>query len=307
MSKYNFTVANEATNIRIDTLLARKFNEQSRAYFQYLLESNAILVNKKSCKKRYKTKLNDHIEIEMLALPEIKVRPEAIDLDILYEDDSIIVINKAAGMCTHPAPGNPTYTVAGALCHHIKELEAFNDDLRPGIVHRLDKETSGVLIAAKTPLAHRILSASFKAREVNKTYIALCHSCPTAQECNLPIFRDQRDRKKMAINVEKGRASHTTFEIQSKNGLYSLVKAFPTTGRTHQIRVHLKALSSPIIGDKIYAKKSEAERLMLHALYLEIRHPISKEMMLFKAPIPKDFLEYSKKFLQIEENASLIS
>ena len=300
--KHQITITKDHTDIRLDSYLAQKFYAHSRSYFQYLLEKNAVTVNKKICKKRYKTKNNDLIELQMLPLPEIKVKPEAIDLDIIYEDDYMIVINKPPNMCTHPAPANTSYTVAGALVHHIKELKNFDDPIRPGIVHRLDKETSGVMIAAKTPPIARTLSNAFKQRNVKKTYLAICHSLPTALTCNLPIFRDEKDRKKMGINLTKGRQAQTTFQILEKNDKFSLCKAFPVTGRTHQIRVHLKALCSPIIGDKLYAKKTQAPRAMLHALTLEINHPVTNAYMQFTAPIAKDFFDLQKKIFPDSKN-----
>lgn len=306
MSKLSFCVTQHLENLRIDQLLARQCPQQSRSYYQHLLENNAVTVNKQKVNKRYKVKQKDLIEIELIALPEIKVRPENIPLDILFEDDSIIVINKSAQMCTHPAVGNTSNTVAGALCYHIKALSEFNDNLRPGIVHRLDKETSGVLIAAKTPRAHQILSDAFKNRLVKKTYLALCHSTPSALQADLPIFRDQAHRKRMAVNYIKGRASYTKFKVLEKNAHFSLVEAYPSTGRTHQIRVHLKALQSPIVGDKLYAKKIISQRQMLHAKRLTLNHPINNKSMTFTAPIANDFIENYEKLLQAEKNCSVI-
>lgn len=282
---------------RLDRVLKSKYPAFSRTYFQYLIDKGSVLVNKKPVKKREQLSLNDLVEITFLEGEKSPLTPQKMDLDILFEDAHILVINKPAGMVVHPAPGHRDMTFVNALLFHCEHLQE-DGTLRPGIVHRLDKETSGVLIAAKNRETQALLTEQFAKREVEKEYMAICFGNPSCMTCASPIGRHPVRRQEMAI-VEGGKEAHTRFVIHSSHKEFSLVTAYPTTGRTHQIRVHLKALNAPILGDPLYGRpsvneKHKAQRQLLHAHKLKLVHPITKEPMLFEAPLPEDL----KKFLQ---------
>jgi len=223
--------------------------------------------------------------------------PESIPLTILYEDEDVIVINKPAGMVVHPAPGNWSGTFVNALLGHCETLEVSEGSLRPGIVHRLDKETSGVLLAAKTLLAQQRLIELFAGRQVYKEYLAICCGNPGKGKIDLPIGRHPIHRQKMAILKEKGKPALTHYETLSFDGALSSVKIILATGRTHQIRVHMLHLDTPILGDSTYGqpsinKKYKAERQLLHAYRLRLPHPLTGKEMEFEAPVPADLLRF---------------
>lgn len=282
---------------RLDKLLTEAFPDHSRSYFQFLIERGSVTCNGKPMKKREIPSLGDEIQVFFMTSPEIELTPEEIPLDILYEDAWIICINKPAGMVVHPAPGHPTGTFVNALLYHCRSLPP--QDLRPGIVHRLDKETSGVLLAAKTVEAHQKLIDMFSKREMTKEYLAITVGSPGNQTVDLPIGRHPVNRKEMTVN-EKGRSAITHLEtLQSKDG-FSLVKAKPVTGRTHQIRVHLKAVKTPVLGDRTYgpeklSNKLKIERQLLHAHRLSFSHPITGVRVEIEAPIPEDFQKHFSK------------
>jgi len=219
-------------------------------------------------------------------------KPENIPLDILFEDESIIVLNKAHAFVVHPGAGNTEGTLVSALLHHCGNLSLIGGVERPGIVHRLDKETSGCLVVAKNDVAHKSLSAQFAAREVKKTYLAVVSGTPRHRygTINAPIDRHPSHRQKMAISTpEKGREAITEYRVQASAGGRSLVECRPRTGRTHQIRVHLKHLGHPIIGDPLYGRRDGYERHLLHAWRLEFRHPVTDKTVSFEAPPPPEF------------------
>lgn len=276
---------------RLDKLLARRFPEHSRSYFEFLIASGSVTCNDKKVKKRCIPKVGDTIQIDFIALPEIELIPENIPLDILYEDEDVVCINKPPGMVVHPAPGHPSGTFVNALLHHCRSLPP--QDLRPGIVHRLDKETSGVLVAAKTIEAHQKLIEAFSNRDIQKEYLAIVVGNPGTVIVDQPIGRHPVKRKEMAI-TQKGRQATTHIETLNFREGFSLVKAKPITGRTHQIRVHLKHINTPILGDNVYgpeklSRKLKIQRQLLHAHRLSFPHPISGKMVDVEAPIPKDF------------------
>jgi len=276
---------------RLDKLLAERFTDHSRSYFQYLIEAGSVTRNGKGVKKREIPSIGDEIQIFFLHSPEIELTPEDIPLEILYEDEAVICINKPPGMVVHPAPGHPTGTFVNALLHHCRSLPL--QDLRPGIVHRLDKETSGVLLAAKTVDAHKKLIEAFSNRQIDKEYLAITVGKPSNESVDSPIGRHPHKRKEMTI-LETGRQALTHFEVLDSSEGFSLVKAKPVTGRTHQIRVHLKSLNTPVLGDPIYgpeklSRKVGAKRTLLHAYHLTFPHPSTGEKIKITAPIPDDF------------------
>lgn len=281
-------------DLRLDKWLSLKFPTYSRTYFQSLIEEGNVLINDKSCKKREKTRTGDEIEVCFALTPELSLEPENIPLEVLYEDEDLLVINKPAGLVVHPAPGHYTGTFVHALLFHCKSLqEELSDPLRPGIVHRLDKDTSGALIAAKTSLAHRNLVLAFSERKVKKFYQAICIGHPTASEINTSIQRHPTKRQEMAVCKEGGKQAITLLKVLEKGPHTSLLEIELITGRTHQIRVHLKHIGCPILGDSLYGQvtsntKWKIQRQLLHAKRLVFPHPRTGEILDITAPIPSD-------------------
>ena len=289
-----FTVSEIST--RLDKLLSQQFPEHSRTYFQYLIEQGSVLVNGHIIKKRETPKAGDEIEVCFLPTPEISLEPQNIPLNILYEDEYIIAINKPANMVVHPAPGHPKDTFVNALLFHCRHLEGA-DSLRPGIVHRLDKDTSGVLLAAKTPQAHAKLVELFSERRIQKYYLAVCVGAAKEGLIDAAIKRHPIRRKEMAVNIAEGKEAKTICRLLNKTDSLSLVELQLLTGRTHQIRVHLKHVGTPILGDSVYGsfsanKKFSPPRQLLHALRIEFSHPITEKILSISAPPPKDLKHY---------------
>lgn len=277
---------------RIDKVLAARFENFSRTYFQMLIEKKLVLVNGELVKKRTKLEEGDEIEIEFAASEQISLTAENIPLDILYEDEHMIAVNKPAGMVTHPAVGNWSGTFVNALLYHCLQLP--EQGLRPGIVHRLDKETSGVIIAAKTSIMQQTLVGFFAARSVKKKYVAICSGNPGDCVIETLIGRDPKKRKEMAVVEQGGKEAITHVKTRSCDGKVSVVDLYPKTGRTHQLRVHLKSVGCPIIGDKLYGnlalnKKYQAKRQLLHAESLTLPFTPPLEII---APIPDDMRKY---------------
>ncbi len=298
MQKTLLVAEEEDPRCRIDVFLKHKLPDHSRAYFQELLHQNLIQVNGSPVKKREIIKPGDQIEVEIPFLTPMIPTAENIPLEILYEDEALIAINKPRDFVVHPAPGHPNRTVVNALLYHYKALEGL-DTIRPGIVHRLDKDTSGILLVAKTRIIHEKLSLAFKARKIHKEYLALCYGNPQIQTVQGSIGRDLHDRKKMAL-TEKGKESSSDFEVINYYQGYSFVKIIPHTGRTHQIRVHLQAAKAPILGDPLYGIVKINEQLhvshqMLHAHLLRFAHPITGETLTLTAPLPQDMQALQKK------------
>lgn len=293
-------VTHEESALRLDKLLALRYPEYSREYFQYLIEERLILVNGNLVKKSAKLNEGDEIEIEFAMTPELSLEPEAIPLDILFEDDDLIAINKPVGMVVHPAAGNWSGTFVNALLYHCRHLPK-GDTLRPGIVHRLDKETSGVLIAAKNERAQQLMVEKFAKRQVEKEYLAICIGNPGDRMIEGNIARHPIHRKEMAVVEGKGREARTRCQSLAHTSTLSLVRLFPETGRTHQLRVHLKSVGTPILGDPVYGNppfnaKLGAKRQMLHAYRLRFIHPLKEEKLELLAPIPADLLKMLKPF-----------
>ncbi len=289
----SFIISKDESGIHRDKLVVSRFLDHSRTYFQYLIENGSILVNGKSVKKRETTQEGDEVEICFILTPELSLEPQNIPLDILYEDEHLLAINKPAGMVVHPAPGHPSNTFANALLFHCKQLPSSKDSLRPGIVHRLDKETTGILLAAKDLETHAKLIAAFSNREVEKHYLTICLGNPGNKTIDAPIGRHPTRRKEMAVS-EKGKPALSRCCVQAFHAPFALVDITLITGRTHQIRVHLKHLNCPILGDPLYGsaainKKYAATRQMLHAHSLRFKHPHSQKTIEIEAPLPEDF------------------
>ncbi len=285
---------------RLDIYIAENFNELSRTMIKKLIESNNILVNDKSEKVSYKVQANDNISIDVPEAKETKLKAQEIPLDIIYEDSDIIVVNKPKGMVVHPANGNPDGTLVNAILSICKNsLSGIGGELRPGIVHRLDKDTSGLIIVAKNDKAHINMSEQIKERNVKKTYIALVRGNVPEEKAtiNMPIGRSTKDRKKMAV-TKNGKQAITHFKVLKRYSKYTLLEIKIETGRTHQIRVHMAEIGYPVVGDAVYSNgKNEfgIEGQMLHAYKLEFMHPITNKHRELTAPLPQYFEEILKK------------
>ena len=286
-----FKLIQEDENIRVDKLLSERFPGLSRANIQRLIEQGKITLNGGKLRPSYKGKIGDIIQIEDEEPKEIELKPENIPLDVLYEDNDIIVINKAKGMVVHPGNGNPDGTLVNAILAKCKDsLSGIGGEIRPGIVHRLDKDTSGVIIVAKNDKAHMELSRQIQAREVKKIYWALVRGIIKENEAtiNMPIGRSTKDRKKMAVRKD-GKEAITHFKVLKRWGAYTLLEVHIETGRTHQIRVHLSQIGYPVVGDAVYSNGKNrfgVEGQMLHAKSIEFMHPTKKEKLKIEAPLP---------------------
>ncbi len=293
--------------IRLDAYISKEIEDLSRSMIQKLLEEDKINVNGKIEKPSYKVQEGDIIEVTIEEPKEVKIEAQDIPLDIIYEDNDILVVNKQKGLVVHPANGNPDGTLVNAIMAHCKDsLSGIGGELRPGIVHRLDKDTSGLLIIAKNDKSHIQVSEQIKNREVKKTYIALVRGTIAEDEAtiNMPIGRSTKDRKKMAV-TKNGKDAVTHFRVLNRyttnKGSYTLLEIKIDTGRTHQIRVHMAEIGHPVIGDSVYSNgKNEfgIEGQCLHAKRLEFVHPITGKEMKLEAPLP----EYFKKIVEQLEN-----
>lgn len=295
-----FIVKDEEANLRLDKVVANRYKELSRTNIQKLIEENRILVNNKNQKASYKVLIDDNIQIEEIQAKEIDLKPQDIPLDIIYEDDDIIVVNKQKGLVVHPANGNPDGTLVNAIMAICKDsLSGIGGEIRPGIVHRLDKDTSGLIIIAKNDKAHIHLSEQIKNREIEKTYIALVRGVIKENEAtiNMPIGRSTKDRKKMTV-TKNGKNAVTHFKVMKRYDKYTLLEVKIETGRTHQIRVHMAEIGYPIIGDTVYSNgknQFKVEGQMLHAAKLTFKHPITNKELNLEAPLPKYFKDILNK------------
>ena len=288
---------------RLDKAIKKQETEISRTRLQKLIEEGKVKVNGKIEKNSYIVKIGDKILIEEEEPEEIELKPQEIPLDIIYEDNDIIVINKSKGLVVHPGNGNPDHTLVNAVMAKCKgSLSGIGGKIRPGIVHRLDKDTSGLIVVAKNDKAHIGLSKKLKKKEMKKTYIALVRGNIQENEATIqmPIGRSTKDRKKMAV-TKKGKEAITHFKVLKRYGKYTLVEVKIETGRTHQIRVHMAEIGHPVVGDMVYSNgKNEfgVEGQMLHAKQLIFQHPITQEKITLTAPLP----EYFEKVLEQLDN-----
>lgn len=295
-----FIVEKEEIGKRLDAYLSLKNEKISRTMVQKLIEEGNILVNGKNPKASYKVSEGDKITLEEIEPKEISLKAQDIAVDIIYEDKDIIVVNKPKGLVVHPANGNPDGTLVNAIMAICKgSLSGIGGEIRPGIVHRLDKDTSGILIIAKNDEAHINLSEQIKNREVKKTYIALVRGFVKENEAtiNMPIGRSPKDRKKMAV-VKNGKNAITHIKVLERFNNYTLLQVNIETGRTHQIRVHLSEIGYPIVGDYTYSNGKNEFGIVgqcLHAKSLKFRHPITNKEMYLEAELPQYFKEVIKK------------
>ncbi|WP_270412871.1 RluA family pseudouridine synthase [Ligilactobacillus ruminis] len=287
----------EMQNGRLDKVCSEIFSDYSRSQIKQLLDGGNITVNGKTEKAKYKVKSGDLIRLEEPETKTLELRPENIPLDIVYEDDDVIVINKPQGMVVHPAPGHDEHTLVNALLYHCP-LSTINGTFRPGIVHRIDKDTSGLLMVAKNDKAHRSLAKQLKDKTNIREYVALVHGRIAEDEgtINAPIGRSLKDRKKQAV-VKDGRNAVTHFEVLKRYRDYTLVKCILETGRTHQIRVHMKYIGHTLVGDPLYGPKKtiKGNGQFLHAGKLGFVHPTTEKLLIFEAPLPKIFQECLEK------------
>ena len=293
--KYHLVV-NDNANIRIDKYISDNISELSRSYIQQLISDKSVLVNGNPCKSNYKIKENDIIDIDYEEPKELDVIPENIPLDIVYEDDSIIIVNKPKNMVVHPSAGHESGTLVNALLYHCKDsLSSINGVIRPGIVHRIDMNTTGLLVICKNDNAHKILAEQLKEHSITRKYHAICYGIIKEDgTVNAPIGRHPVDRKKMAINHKNGRDAITHYKVLkhfSKG--YTYIECSLETGRTHQIRVHMASIGHPILGDDVYGpQKTKIKNLTgqtLHAKTLGFIHPDTNKYIEFDSPLPGYF------------------
>jgi len=307
---FTITIAEPNSEKRLDFLIANEIPCCSRKLAASLIRKGLIRVSGSVKKPGYRTRSGDIIE-GIIPVPEpVAFQPEPLKLDILFEDEHLVILNKPPGIVVHPAPGHYTGTIVNGLLYHCPDLEGIGGEIRPGIVHRLDKDTSGVLAVAKSHAAHLHLSSQFKSRSITKKYLAVVYG--DFQEdsgvIDLPIGRHLSDRKKMSIHSRKTRVAETHWKIRERFDGITLLELKIKTGRTHQIRVHCKAIQHPIVGDPVYGIRRSGERIrllsdrggaqiknisrqMLHAWRLSIKHPMTDQQISFEAPLPEDMVE----------------
>jgi 23S rRNA pseudouridine1911/1915/1917 synthase len=305
--RFAFTVPQSQIGVRLDVVMSGYLANCSRSYAAQLIQEGAVRVNSKRCKPSYRVRPVDHISVDLPQPASSENRPEPISFSILYEDEYLIVINKPPGLVVHPAPGHPSGTLVNGLLHHCPDLVAFAGEIRPGIVHRLDKDTSGAMVVAKQPAVHEHLAAQFRQREVRKTYLAIVRGGGLSEkgEIHLPIGRHPTSRKQMSTVSGKSRSAETHYRVKETFDGLTLLALELKTGRTHQIRVHCAALHHPVIGDPVYGGRNNAEiqvgsglkkrtiripRQMLHAWRLGFTHPGDGQWHQFEAEMPKDML-----------------
>jgi 23S rRNA pseudouridine1911/1915/1917 synthase len=311
----SFKIGPDHAGSRLDAFLAAQVEGWSRARLQKLIESEDVLVNTRSSKPSYKLHEGDDIEVDLTTPLTAGFSPEDVPIDVVYEDDTLLVVNKPAGLVVHPAAGTPSGTLANALAHHFQKLPGSGTGARPGIVHRLDRDTSGLMVVAKTEEALENLSDQFRDRSVFKSYVALVHGrvLSDAGRIDQPLARDQTNRTRMAV-VRGGRNALTLYRVRRSFARFTLLDVELKTGRTHQIRVHLAWLKHPVVADETYgdgrdnsiqdprlrARVRHLKRQFLHAEKLAFTHPKTKEFVKFQSPLP---VELSELLVEIEEKS----
>lgn len=301
------TVTPEENSLRFDALLSQRIGELSRSQAATLIRQGDFRIDDQPRKPSYRVRPGEQVVGRIPEAEPVDLAPEAIPLTVLFEDASLIVIDKPAGLVVHPAAGHPTGTLVNALLHHCPDLEGIGGEKRPGIVHRLDKDTSGLIVVAKNDLAHQALSLQFKARQVFKQYLALVHGEPIEEKgiISMPLGRHQTERKKMAVVTHGGREAITEWAVEERLAGTSLLVVTLKTGRTHQIRVHCLHMGHPLVGDPVYGRRRQARQIaqadaamhrilksagrqMLHAARLRFSHPVSGAPLSFEADLPED-------------------
>ena len=296
MKEY-FTVENQEGE-RIDRYLSEEMEDRSRSYIQKLIKDQYVIVHQKPVKANYRLSLGDMVEITLPEAKEPDIIPENIPLDILYEDQDIIIVNKPKQMVVHPAPGHYSGTLVNALMYHCgQELSGINGTMRPGIVHRIDMDTTGSLIVCKNDMAHQSLSEQLKVHSIKRVYVAIVHGNIKEDNgtVNAPIGRHPTERKKMSIHTKNGRNAITHYKVLERFGEYTYIQCALETGRTHQIRVHLASIGHPLVGDQVYGPRKcpfpKLQGQTLHAKTLGIIHPRTGEYLEINAPLPDYFIE----------------
>lgn len=288
-----FEIGPDEGGERLDVYLARRAPEYSRSHIQKLIAGGQVTLAGAPVKANYKVQAADRLELAAPELKPLEVVAEDIPLDILFEDSDVVVVNKPRGMVVHPAAGNYRGTLVNALLEHCRDLSGIGGVARPGIVHRLDKDTSGVMVVAKTDRAHLHLAKQIKDRTAARKYIAIVHGNPEAEQglVDAPIGRHPVDRKKMAVTPGQGKEARTKFRVVERFGNYSVVECRLLTGRTHQIRVHMAYIGHPVVGDPKYGPRTahfSIDGQALHSAELAFQHPVSGRAMVFEAPLPAD-------------------
>lgn len=301
MNVLSFTVASDTVSVRIDRYLTEQCPELSRSYIQKLLKDQKVKADHKTVKANYKVQPGQEIVVEIPDAEPLDIQPEDIPLDILYEDPYLLVVNKPKGMVVHPAAGHTGGTLVNAVMAHCGEnLSGINGILRPGIVHRIDKDTTGALLVCKTDEVHRSLAEQLKEHSIKRRYRAIVRGNLKEDTGTIegPIGRHPTDRKKMAINYKNGKDAVTHYKVLERFGQYTYVECRLETGRTHQIRVHMSSIGHPLLGDTVYGSGKDPFHLegqTLHAMILGFIHPTSGEYMEFSAPLPEYFLKLLEK------------
>ncbi|SFS61189.1 RluA family pseudouridine synthase [Paenibacillus sp. 453mf] len=287
-----WTVEADFAKERIDKYIADSMDDVSRSQVQIWIGDGHVTVNGNQVKSNYKLAAGDKIELVVPEVAAVEILPENIPLEVVYEDSSVIVVNKPRGLVVHPAPGHASGTLVNALMYHCHDLSGINGELRPGIVHRIDKDTSGLLMAAKNDKAHASLAAQLKDHSVNRRYIALVHGHVQHDQGTIdaPIGRDAHDRKMFTVTERNSKHAVTHFSVMERLGDYTLLELKLETGRTHQIRVHMKFIGHPLVGDPMYGRSKGVKMngQALHAATLGFVHPDSGETLEFNAPLPQD-------------------
>lgn len=300
MEQYLFEIQ-ENQQMRLDKYLAEQFPEQTRSYLQKLIKDGEVLVNGKSVKTGYQLSKGDEVSVNIPEPKELDVEPQKMDLDIVYEDEDVILINKPKGMVVHPAPGHTTDTLVNGLLYHCKDhLSGINGVARPGIVHRIDRDTTGILIVCKNDISHNSIAEQLKEHSITRRYRALVYGNIKEDKGTVegPIGRHPVDRKKMAINERNGKSAVTHYTVLERFGNYTLIECVLETGRTHQIRVHMTSIGHPLVGDEVYGPTKCPFKLQgqcLHAMVLGFVHPRTGEYMEFSAELPEYFEELLRK------------
>ncbi len=301
MDKLVFIIDEENLHQRLDKFVSDN-TDLSRNYTQALIDEERILVNGEKTKTNYKVKLNDEIVIDVPQAKELDLTPVDLNLEIVYEDSDLLIVNKPRGLVVHPAPGHYEHTLVHGVLHHCKDLSAINGVYRPGIVHRIDKDTSGLLIICKNDVAHNAIAAQLANKTCTRKYMTLVHGVIPHEygTIDAPIGRDDKNRQKMCVTAKNSKEAITKFKVVKRYQNYTLVELSLKTGRTHQIRVHMQYIKFPVVGDQKYSYKKtlETNGQVLHAYELEFVHPTTNEMMKFTIDLP----DYFKDVLaQIEE------
>lgn len=300
MDNYLFVIQ-ENQQMRLDKYLAKQFPEQTRSYLQKLIKDGEVLVNGKCVKTGYQLACGDEVSINIPEPKELDVMPQQMNLDILYEDEDVILINKPKGMVVHPAPGHTSDTLVNGLLYHCQgNLSGINGVARPGIVHRIDRDTTGILIVCKNDMSHNSIAKQLKDHSITRRYRALVHGNITEEKGTVegPIGRHPVDRKKMAINERNGKPAVTHYQVLERFGNYTFIECVLETGRTHQIRVHMASIGHPLVGDEVYGPAKCPFKLQgqcLHAMVLGFVHPRTGEYMEFVAELPNYFQELLRK------------